>query len=228
MRKFNFSWLFFIFLLLAEGCASPPPDEPGRIAAISERTKNLNDIRRKAIQETASGIGAQLALAWQSKQIDRMLKAQTRRLDQVFDFNALVLNHNVLPPVLLEGRNTLNVDNAETLRLSDRDYQILFPARFVSAPPSWRDYLWMNYKKPDVPDASLLPKGKVEIDSWNKYLTLGWLNGLEQASNIFYANLGRLNRDFGGMLLYRKLYAQKLVSAPFVFESQFRCNWRRQ
>ena len=74
----------------------------------------------------------------------------------------------------------------------------------------------MSYKKPEIPNNTLLPRGEDEVKVWNKYLRLGWLNGLDQCYEIFEANMNRLHRDFEGIILYRKLYAQRLVTKPYV------------
>jgi len=216
MRRVNLITIF-CFLLFLFGCSTTPKDQSAQIFAINNATPSkINAIRQTALQETASEIGAQAALAWKANELNNMLATQSRRLDRVFNFEGMLLDHNVLPPVLVEARNTLNLSDNATIRLSSRDYQIIFPARFVTAPPTWRDYLLMIYKKPEIPNNTLLPKNNDEIDIWNKYLRIGWLNGLEQAYEIFSANLNRLQRDFGGMVLYRKLYAQQLVSKPYV------------
>ena len=71
-------------------------------------TNTTSKIREMALKETALSVGAQTGLAVRAKTIDDQLVRQTHYLDTIYDFNALVLENNVLPPVLLEGRNTLN------------------------------------------------------------------------------------------------------------------------
>lgn len=205
--------------LALSGCINKQPDEFSRISALQANVSSINAIRQNALQETAGSLGAQAGLAWRSKQLNQIIKANSHELDRVFNFNGMLLDKNILPPVLTEGRNTLNLSNNETIRLSDHDYQIVSPARFVTAAPTWRDYLLMSYKKPETPSNSYLPKNKEELKVWNKYLALGWNSGVNQAANIFAANLARLQRDFNGIILYRKLYAQHMVSAPFVSQA---------
>lgn len=176
----------------------------------------INPIRWQALYETALSLGATGALAWRSEQIDKTLGKNQGELNQVFDFNQLLLNDNVLPPVLVESDNSLNLASDDAIRLSAKTFQILSPAKFVTAPPSWRTYLWMNFKKPSIPDRSLLPKNKAEAELWNRFIREGWQNGIQQANSIFGSNLNRLRRDYNGMVLYRKLLAQGMVSAPFV------------
>ena len=108
----------------------------------------VNPIRYAAIQTAATSLGARGGLAWEARNVDASLRTESVFLDQVFDFNQILLDHNVLPPVLVESNNNLNLDDDDTLRIAAKTYRIIRPARFVTAPPNWRDYLWMRFKKP--------------------------------------------------------------------------------
>ena len=176
----------------------------------------VNPIRYAAIQQAATSLGARGGLAWEARNIDAALRCESIFLDQVFDFNQLLLNHNVLPPVLVESENNLNLDDNDTLRIATKTYRIIRPARFVTAPPNWRDYLWMRFSRPKLSDRSLLPQNQAEASVWNHFISKGWLRGNQQALDIFTENLNRLKRDMIGMILYRKLLTQHMVSAPFV------------
>lgn len=177
---------------------------------------NVSPIRLQALRDTAMTIGAQSGLSDRAKQLNEMLETRARHLDQVFNFNAMMLEQNVLPPVLVESRDNLNLASAETIRIADMTYQIADQARFVTAPPTWRSYLAMDYKKPPIPNVTLLPKDQQERLVWRKYIDKGWKQGSQQAEAIFKENLARLHRDYNGMILYRKLLAQNIVSAPYV------------
>lgn len=176
----------------------------------------VNPIRFQAIQQAASSLGARGGLAWSARNIDIALQRQSAFLDQVFDFNQLLLNHNVLPPVLVESDNNLNLDGNNALRIAEKSYRIIRQARFVTAAPNWRDYLWMRFPKPHLSNQSLLPQSKAETSIWNHFLKIGWIQGCKQADAIFTDNLNRLKRDLTGIVLYRKLLALHMVSAPFV------------
>src|SRR3989344_4194987 len=78
--------------------------------------------------DSAATLGARGGLAWQSRNIDLALKAESIFLDQVFDFNQLLLGHNVLPPVLVDSDNNLNLDDDDTLRIDTKTYRIIRPA----------------------------------------------------------------------------------------------------
>lgn len=177
-------------------------------------------IREMGLKEIALSLGAQSGLAWRAKVIDDQLVKQTRNLDAIYDFNALVLEHNVLPPVLLEGRNTLNLADTQTIRVSDRTYKVSKQAHFITTPPGWREYLWMDYQKPAYPHPSLLPKDKEERKIWSCYVEKGWEQGVEQANTILEESIARIKEDFTGMILYRKLLAMNMVSPPYVSNTE--------
>lgn len=182
----------------------------------NDGSETINSMRLAGLRQAALTVGAQGALANRSQTLNGVFKNQASYLDQIFNFNLMMLSHNVLPPVMTEGDNTLNLQDPNTIRIADRTYSIVSQARFVTAPPTWRDYLWMSYKKPDVPDKTLLPKNAAEVAEWKIYVQKGWDEGTTQANNIFEDNLNRLTRDYIGMALYRSLYNQKMISAPFV------------
>lgn len=180
----------------------------------------VNPIRLAAIRQAATSLGARGGLAWEAKNINAALDKESIFLDQSFDFNQLLLNHSVLPPVLAESNNNLNLDGNDALRIASKMYRILAPARFVTAPPNWRNYLWMRFPKPSLSDRSLLPQTHAETEVWNHYLKEGWAHGILQADAIFAENLNRLTRDLTGMTLYRELLAKHMVSAPFVAKAE--------
>lgn len=187
-----------------------------KIDQFPSENSQINPVRWQALYETALSLGATGALAWRSEQVNQSLDQNAAQLNKIFDFNQLLLNDNVLPPVLVESDNSLNLASDDSIRLSAKTYKIISPARFVTAAPSWRTYLWMSYPKPSVPDRTLLPKNKAEAELWNHFIREGWINGVAQANAIFAANLNRLRRDYNGMILYRKMLAQGMVSAPYI------------
>ncbi len=182
----------------------------------ARKKASSSKIREMALKETALSLGAQSGLAWRAKIIDEQLVKQTRNLDTIYDFNSLVLENNVLPPVLLEGRNLLNLADTQTIRISDRTYKVAKQAHFVTTPPNWRQYLWMDYTKPEYPHISLLPINKTEKAIWSAYVEKGWDQGIDQANTILEESIARIKEDFVGMILYRKLLAMNMVSAPYV------------
>lgn len=226
--------LSWVMMLCCAGCASIShrSNQVGNIETLAglkalsapkrglaHKLPSMGKIREMGLKETALSLGAQSGLAARARYIDDQLIRQQRHLDAVYNFNALILQHNVLPPVLLEGQNTLNMANAQTIRISDRTYKVSKQARFITTPPNWRQYLWMDFNKPENPNVTLLPKTKEEHALWSHYVEQGWNNGVEQADRILEENIARIKEDFRGMVLYRKLLAMNMISPPYVSDT---------
>lgn len=217
---------FFVFMLTSCSLKSQQQGDPSTLKGLqamageSKRSifkkETISRIKEMALKEIALSLGAQAGLASRANSINDALVQQQRTLDTIYDFNAIIIDHNVLPPVLLEGKQTLNLADTQTIRISDRTYKVYKQARFITAAPNWRQYLWMDYKAPEYPNTSLLPKTDEEKSIWKYYVARGWNQGIEQANNILQDNLARIKEDFKGMILYRKLLAMNMVSAPYV------------
>jgi defect-in-organelle-trafficking protein DotC len=179
-----------------------------------------NQIRTKVLEETAMSLGAQGGLAVASKEINTRMESDRWSLETIYNFNGMLLSHGVLPPVLVESNESLNLANPNTIRIADKTYKIVAQARFATTPPNWRDYLWMPFKKPELPDKVLLPRTAEERKIWAKAIKTGWEKGTEQSYTIFQQNLARLKRDYEGMILYRKLLQEKMVSPPYVSKTE--------
>lgn len=177
---------------------------------------STSTMRIQALRDTALSVGARGGLAMHANEINATLLTYDQYLTRVFNFYGMLLDNNILPPVLVEARKTLNLASDDVIRIAERNYKILHQAKFITSPPTWRDYLWMDYNAPETPDKSLLPKNNAEKIIWAKYIDEGWEAGIHQATIIFKENLNRLTRDYEGMIRYRRLLAQNMVSAPFV------------
>ncbi|MBA2651173.1 MAG: type IV secretion system DotC family protein [Tatlockia sp.] len=228
MRNFIPSLLIICLALLVLSCSHTnklPPDTTSLaglqamandVSTKAARKRSRGRIKEMALKENALSVGAQAGLAWRARMIDDKLTLLARRLDTIYDFNSLILEHNILPPVLLEGRNTLNLADPMTIRISDRTYKITKQARFVTTPPNWRQYLWLDFKPPEAPNSFLLPKSRRERQVWKFHVEKGWRNGIEQANNILEESIARIKEDYLGMIRYRKLLAMNMVSPPYV------------
>ena len=218
--------LISFILLPITGCSSTTKSTPDAIitdkstlealASDPKKKTKINNIRIQALRDTALSVGARGGLASRANEINQFLLGYENYLSRVFNFYGMLLDNNVLPPVLVEARKTLSLTGNDIIRIADRNYQILHQAKFVTSPPTWRDYLWMDYHSPETPDKSLLPKNTAEQAIWSKYIDEGWEAGIVQASSIFQENINRLKRDYDGMIRYRRLLAQNMVSAPYV------------
>lgn len=182
--------------------------------------EKISQIRLDAVKETALTLGAQSGLAHRSKEINNTLQTERTELRNIFNFGALMLEHGIQPPVLISAENTLNYESPDVLRISDKTYKIVKQAQFVTVPATWQTYLWMQYKQPEIPHKTLLPRNDEEELIWQEYIAIGWKNGIRQANSIFQTNLARIKRDYNGMLLYRELLAKNMISKPYVAKTE--------
>jgi defect-in-organelle-trafficking protein DotC len=219
---------------LLSACASTPPLKNVDTTNLSELenittkeshsveggSRDSSQLRFKSLEDTALSIGAQGGLAAASKEIDDNLAKDKHKLETLFNFNGMMLSHGVLPPVLVEGDNSLNLSDPDTIRVADKTYKIVKQARFATTPPNWHDYLWQSFEKPEMPNVVLLPVTTEERRTWRRSIKLGWDKGVQQAYNIFQQNLALLKRDYQGMILYRKLLQENMISPPYVSKTQ--------
>lgn len=187
---------------------------------VKAKESGVSMIRMEALKSSSLALGVQAGFAKQSQKINDQLILGEKHYDKIFDFGKLEIENGLLPPVISEGINSYNQPNDDEVRASDKLYKIEFPARIVNVPPSWREYLLIPFANAETPDKSILPVNSEEKAIWNEYATQGWEVGVQQSIEVFDANMGRLKRDFEGMIRYKKLYEQGLVSKPTIARSE--------
>lgn len=175
---------------------------------------SMDQGRLSEVRNAAAALGAQAGLADRTRQIQAALLARAAQYDRVFDFSRLMIEPGLLPPVISEGRDAYHQENDSEARASDRVFRIERPARIVSAPPTWRTYLLADPTPALAPNAAVVPRNKAERQVWDDFAARGWEEGVAQADANFQSNLARLTQDFQGMLRFKMLYEQGLVSMP--------------
>lgn len=181
------------------------------------------DIRLDALKEAALSYGARGGLAWRSFIIRRELVTRGRYLDKVFNFRELLIpapsGFLIEPPIVSESLNaTIIGEGGLEAAVSDRIYNIINNAKIVSAPRNWRTYLEREWGVVEPPPDVLLPETEEERETWIEYVTRGWEYGVDQANEIFNDDLNRLMADFQGMVRYRTLLAQNMISEPYALQ----------
>jgi defect-in-organelle-trafficking protein DotC len=195
---------------------------PSRAAEAKEGEDRL---RGGAMRDAALSYGARSGLAWESRAINKMLQDKSDQVAKTYDFNrAMIKGPNqsmILPPVISQANESWETSEAgRSLRVADTVFEIVEQARFAPVAPQWQTYLVRDYKTPEPPPDSLLPRDGVERDQWKRWVTEGWAQGQRQAQDIFKADLSRLERDFTGMTRYKALLEQGKVSAPVVADAK--------
>lgn len=182
---------------------------------VHETSEAAKQAHLEVVRETAISYSTQYALHWEAKLINEHLESRSRQMDAIYDFRQLLLENSVVPPILEESRQNVSYGNYKHIRVSDRFIKIVKPAGFSTVAPTWRDYVYLKFTKPDLPNDRLWPRTAEERKAWDEGLVEGWKVGRWQASSIFASNLGLLKRDFNGMVLYHNLLAQNMISPTY-------------
>lgn len=235
LLKNNFFILALLFVVLNfSGAraqdAPPPPPDIDELINIKKENRNVEedgglplDIRADAQKEAAVSYGARGGLAWRTYYIRQEMETRSRYLDKVFDFRQLLVPSPsgllIEPPVISEAMDAMLIDNrGMEAAVADRVLNIGQNARIVSAPRTWRSYLERQWGMIDAPPDILRPANKVEREIWRENIEKGWELGINQADQIFQDDLNRLVADYQGMVRYRSLLSQGMVSPPYALQ----------
>ena len=196
----------------------PAPDGSD-IKAAEENT----EIRQQGLREAAMSYGARGGLANRTFEIRRTLVEKEAYLDRIYDFKRLLITAPsglmLEPPVISEADDAMLIEtDGQTAAVADKIYNINVDARIVAAPRNWRAYLERDWGDVAPPPSILYPR-EDEQKAWLAALRKGWDEGLKQADEVFQADLDRLNADFRGMVRYRMLLAQGIVTAPYTLQT---------
>ena len=177
-------------------------------------------IRADALREAALSYGARGGLASRTFDIQRRLAEYDTSLGKAFDFTRLLIAAPsgllIEPPIVSEAQRAVIVNaGGQAAAVADRVYRINRVARIVTAARDWRLYLERDWGRVDPPPGLLLPRDDTERAEWKQWIKEGWDAGLQQAEDTFQADLDRMTSDFVGMVRYRELLAQGMISPPF-------------
>lgn len=160
--------------------------------------------------------GSQAGLARRSFEIRQRLEKQSKSLDVVFTFQHLMLEGNVIPPVLTETSDYYEQTSDDMLRIVGKVFRIEQQARFAYVTPNWRAYMQNQFTfDPDLVTA-VKPKTSEENSVWKTEVEVGFKIGVNQAEEILKQNFANLRRDYLGMVLYHRMLDNNLVTKPYV------------
>ncbi len=199
------------------------------IAAMHADSSNLGSaakqnevraVRGKAVFEAAETYSAQTSFCERAKELNAWAETQAGNLDTVFNFSNLLLDGGrVLPPVIEKVDSSYKQDGDRLAVTAKTTWYILDDAKIVSTAPSWRTYLHLQCSPALKPNPILLPGAVPDSEAadeikWKEGVDKGWKLGRDQAMNALKLGLARMTRDYRGMLTFKYLYSQGVVSAP--------------
>lgn len=181
------------------------------------------DIRRDALKEAAISYGARSGLVWRTFYIRQEIEERANYLDKVYDFRQLLIAAPsgllIEPPIISEQVNAMLIEgDGQQAAVSDRVYNIVNNAKIVSTARTWRSYLERDWGDVEPPPDILRPENEEERAIWIELVTKGWEEGVRQADETFEEDLNLLMADFQGMVRYRSLLSQGMVSPPYALQ----------
>ena len=188
------------------------PDARGRSSA-------RQNLRLKVVADAGATLAFQQGFQARYAELMAACERRARDFDRIFDFQKLILEGRVLPPVIRWTGRSVVVDSPSSATAADATYVIERPARIVASAPGWREWLLVD-AEPFEPDQALLPRTGEERRAWQEAVREGWTAGRVHAGDIFEAAMARLEADYRGMLRFRMLADRGLASAPVLAEGQ--------
>ena len=182
------------------------------------------DIRIDAMKEAALSFGARGGLAWRTYQIRMELEGKERYLDKIYDFRSLLIDAPsgflIEPPVISEAENNILISGGGMeAAVADRFLNMNTNVRIVTAPRTWRQYLEREWGEVEPPPNILRPVTSEEREIWIEEVNKGWKEGVQQADEIFESDLNMLLAHFRGMIRYRMLLAQGMVTPTLAIQT---------
>ena len=199
-----------------------PPDLDALLNPQSQATTKVTDIRSQLLSGVGHTVGFRGGMAARGHELVDGLNSREPALDAMYKFAPMIAKNGTLPPVIVEARD-LAAFTPDQIRTANRVYKIEREERFVSVPPTWRDYLYVGLpvrQSVELPAFEARPQDDAEDQIWKKAVREGWADGYKQADAILEANFHRLTRDYTGMHLYSTLLQADMITTTRVAESQ--------
>ncbi|AVX40656.1 TPA: type IV secretory system conjugative DNA transfer family protein [Yersinia enterocolitica] len=195
----------------------PPPDINAYLSPKATDKHGLNDTLWQLLNDAGQTVGFRGGKAQRAWELQQALSIQNDDLNRLYTFAPLISRQGWLPPVIVAAESLANITDNQ-IRTANKTYTILVKERFVSNPPSWRQYLLAGLAvNTDIP-TEIAPKNGAEEKVWRAAIEKGWQEGRESADRTLESNFNRLTRDYAGMVRYSTLVQQGMITLPVVSE----------
>ena len=186
----------------------------------SKQVEFADERRRAAMRDAAISFGMQSGLVRRTHELRELLEGFERQLDRIYRFDRLLITRDgflVSPPVVVETNAAFRLaEHGKRAATARRVLRIAREAEVLGGPPGWREYFERTWEAPRPPSAVLFPRTPDEEPLWREWVSEGWSEGTRLAEDTFESDLDRLNRDFVGIVTWRILERQRIVTAPGV------------
>lgn len=174
------------------------------------KQKNL---RLNAIKNAAYNIGLQTGTNYYYDKINERLEQISLELNRIYNFKALMIDDNFIPPSVDEATNAKRfIDDKESVEAKS---VLKFDHKSkIGLTPDWRDYLYKKWPKPKKINSQLIPKTEREKSVFNDNYSRGWSDGKQQAKALYKLQMAKLTNDYQNMARYHNLVEMGIVTKP--------------
>lgn len=184
-------------------------------------------LRTEALRQEGLRVGAQSGLAYRYGEIMDYLDAVEPKMNVAFNLAQFVRDGHLLIPAITEVRDQLTTEG-DAVHKVKAGYTVQEEARVVTTVPTWRDYVYQRFDKPDLPHEALYPRDSYESSEWKKSLLEGWNAGVYQANEMFHDRINELAKAVEGRHQYLTLESRgmfspadlKVVSSKITFQGR--------
>ncbi|PHM37621.1 DotC [Xenorhabdus mauleonii] len=194
-----------------------PPDINAYLYPQSIDKHGLNDTLWQLLNDAGQTVGFRGGKAQRAWELQQELNNQNDILSRLYEFAPLINRQGWLPPVIVVSEDLAHITDKQ-IRTANKVYNILVSERFVSNPPTWRQYLLSGLAINFDVSSEIKPKNSAEEKVWREAIKKGWQDGRESADRILESNFHRLTRDYSGMIRYSTLIQQGMISPPVISE----------
>lgn len=200
--------------------------EKAKLLAIALSTKSTQraeqpDLRLDTLALVAYDWGLNEGLYFFHTRNQGRLEEHTTLLDLVADFSPFVINGKLLLPMVSKAQRAYEQISDNQARTFSVSYTLEAPAQLVSAPPSWRNYLFRPLAKPDQPSALLFPRNAQEKQLFEYEFERGWNDGKAQAELVLEQDYHRLETVLEQHWNFRELALQNIVRLPTLSQTHY-------
>lgn len=199
------------------------PPEPPDFASLelpgALPPEGSDGFRISSLRDSAMSWGARAGQSRRSWEIAEIYSRREDEMDAAWDFSRVAAlapmeTGRLLPPVIQRG-GAVWLGSERNAEAATEYYAIHRPARITGRLPGWRDYLPWPSAPPGRPPDEFLPQPGEE-EQWREWAAVGWKAGVSLAEAELEESLARLERDYTGMLEFRRLLAMGMVSDMIV------------
>jgi hypothetical protein len=202
------------------GLTAPPTlTEIEKAAPYRQLDKDEKGDKLHSIRQSALSLGMRAGFNRGIWCEEAEIRHNAARLDRMFDFRSLLFDagggYMFEPGIVTEQHNVgvVSEDGTRAASVADR-VELVSREHLVRGPRSWRQYLLGVDITPLAPEAPENRPTDDMRDQWNAWVAEGWRRGLAQASENVDVMWNMLERDYLGMIGYRRMLLEGKLRHP--------------